>query len=168
MTSTYDAYSCILHAEGSLKPYVRASCNYSNIYFYGTLPCSMGRASPAHPRHGCWGVEDDAESPFSHRHWDRGAAFGILDCCCWASKGRVHGCCRPGKKKIWLIFLLFFPRGLATLLNPGAIRERKILLNLAIAVLIIFFAPSKPAQPLMSHNWLLSAPNLFTEVRINF
>lgn len=72
------------------------------------------------------------------------------------------------KKKIWLIFLLFFPRGLATLLNPGAIRERKILLNLAIAVLIIFFAPSKPAQPLMSHNWLLSAPNLFTEVRINF
>lgn len=45
---------------------------------------------------------------------------------------------------------------------------RKMPLNLAIAALSIFLPPTNPAQPLMSHNWLLSAPNHFTEVRINF
>lgn len=37
VTSSYDAYSCILHAERSLEPYVKAGYNYSNFHFYGTF-----------------------------------------------------------------------------------------------------------------------------------
>ena len=72
------------------------------------------------------------------------------------------------REKTWLLLFRLFPRGLAAPLKPGTIGGRKMPLNLAIAALGIFLAPTNTAQPLMSHNWLLSAPNHFTEVRINF
>lgn len=165
MTSSFDAYSCILHVERSLKPYVQASYNYSNFHFCGTLPSSMGRASPACPRRGCWGLFTE---PTPCLPSGEGSSILGLDCHCWASKGRCHSCCRSQKKN-HLLFLRFFPRGLAAPLDPDTIEgEKKMPLNLATADLSIFLPPTNPAQPLMSRNWLLSAPNHFSEVRINF
>lgn len=159
MTSSFDAYSCILHAERSLKPYVQASCNYSNFHFCGTLPCSTGRASPACPRRGCWGLCTESTPSLP---WGEGSSM-------WGSKGRRHCCCGPQKKPRLVVFRSF-PRDLAAPLNPDTIEGggRKMPLNLAIAALSIFLPPTNPAQPLMSHNWLLSVPNHFTGVRINF
>lgn len=166
MTSSYDAYSCILHAERSLKPYVHASYNYSNFHFYGTLPCSVGRASPAHPRRGCWGVGGGAQSLLPRWLWGREAAFGVWTIAAGLQRGDVTAAVDQGKKKT--------PGGSFSdsFSLPPWIQVpsggRKMPLNLAIAALGIFLSPANPAQPLMSHNWLLSAPNHFTEVRINF
>lgn len=158
MTSSFDAYSCILHAERSLEPYVQASCNYSNFHFCGTLPCSTGRASPACPRHGAGGC---AQSPPPPCHRERGAACGL-------QRGDITVAAEHRKKPLCSFLDSFsevlLPPWFLTPLRGG----RKMPLNLAEAALSIFLPPTNTAQPLMSHNWLLSAPNHFTEVRINF
>lgn len=165
MTSSYDAYSCILHAERSLKPYVQASCNYSNFHFYATLPCGVGRGTPPSPE--VWvpgrGCREPALPPGRR---GRGASFGVWTIAAGLQRGGIT-VAAVREKKIWLLLFRLFPRGPAAPLNPGAIAGSKIPLNLAIAALGVFLAPTNPAQPLMSHNWFLSAPNHFTEVRIN-
>lgn len=160
MTSSFDAYSCILHAERSLKPYVQASYNCSNFHFCGTSPRSTGRASPACPRRGYWGLCTEP-TPSLEQHL--GFGLSLL-----GFKGQMSQLLWT-REKTHLLFFRLFSRVLAVPFNPGTIEEgRKMPLNLAIAALSLFLPPTNPAQPLMSHNWFLSAPNHFSEVRLNF